>query len=57
MQFARAVIAGNIMMLIALWVMLDKHRTTEETLGAVVLGLITLLFILGFWVKVDKYDE
>jgi len=47
MEMARAVIAGNLMMFIAIFVTTDSPPTLERTIVAVMSGLVVVLLLLG----------
>lgn len=51
---ARSVIAGNLIMLLAIWIMVDPHFTTEKAIASGVMLAVTLLLVLGIdWRKHD----
>lgn len=51
---ARSVIAGNLIMLLAIWIMVDPHFSTEKAIAAGIMMAAALLLVLGIdWRKHD----
>jgi hypothetical protein len=52
---ARSVVAGNLIMLLAIWIMVDPHFTHEKAIAAGVMMAAVLLLVLGIdWRKHDE---